>query len=63
MRIHFDRNGRYRGHSEGAGGLILRGLLVLLVLGWPTAIWHGALGWAAEGAWLILLGALALASR
>jgi hypothetical protein len=54
MRTHWDRAGRYRGHSEGWPGFVLRMLGALVLLGWPWAL---GLGWAG---WLVAVPVYAL---
>lgn len=56
---HYNRRGRYVGHSYGCLTWLVFGLIRFLVIGalltavlvWPVLVWHSWPGWLAEAGW------------
>lgn len=70
QRGQMDSSGRYRGTSNGCGVegcLVLLGIFATaLLIGWPFVVFHGAVAWLVEFAYVIvagLVGLILLASK
>jgi hypothetical protein len=63
IRLHYDRQGRYAGRTQGPLTTCLGAVIAFLVTGtcfvfalvWPLCLLHGSWEWTTEGEWIILL--------